>query len=597
MRNSRDGWKKIARKVGAVLLLIIISFPNTARILAEGILQVQLKQGISLVVQEPVTEDMFSYALDNMEIAKYENITISPSCFYESGEQEVCVEYRKGEAIYYSKVKVFVESLRREALETDLQCFPVVEGQEIGKEHIPVVYVLWNNGKREQIKDYTYKVNWEEKNIIISYEQLECCISLEVLPNEIKDMQVTCKHQSVAGDYRFSCEDFSVHVIYTNGKTEEVKDFVILPYTLKEGMSTCISLEYKGKIEECKVVVNKGKEEIHNKEEETGEHKEAEESTEKEQEKGDISEDKFREDAGKEQDKEDAKNEESRDEQNKEDTKNEENTNEQTREEVKVEDGQTKEEAKSEGFAILSTNLLFENTESEGTTEYYGETVFLKSVSEKPCYYQLVKKGENLSNQWLPLPEYWELTGSVTACRMYIRYEDEIGNEKLLQSKCFLVDKKKPETNVKNKVYKKNVKITAGDKESGIASIKLSGTVKKKISVPYVLKKEGDYTLTITDAVGNVKNVKFSIKKPAKKVTVSYENTGKWNRIKFRAKVIGTGRSVVWSVDNKTIGIMKKNGIFEAKRTGTCYVTAKIDGIRVKKKILVFKNEKLIFIF
>jgi hypothetical protein len=64
---------------------------------------------------------------------------------------------------------------------------------------------------------------------------------------------------------------------------------------------------------------------------------------------------------------------------------------------------------------------------------------------------------------------------------------------------------------VKNgKKYKKAVKITFSDKESGIKKATLNG---KKIKSGKKVKKKGSYTLKVTDKAGNVVTVKFKIVK------------------------------------------------------------------------------------
>lgn len=75
----------------------------------------------------------------------------------------------------------------------------------------------------------------------------------------------------------------------------------------------------------------------------------------------------------------------------------------------------------------------------------------------------------------------------------------------------FCIDKKKPTTNIKNKkTYKKAVKITFKDSISGIKKATLNG---KKIKSGKKVKKNGKYTLKIYDKAGNVKTVKFTIRK------------------------------------------------------------------------------------
>ena len=81
----------------------------------------------------------------------------------------------------------------------------------------------------------------------------------------------------------------------------------------------------------------------------------------------------------------------------------------------------------------------------------------------------------------------------------------------------FVVDTKAPAIKgVKNnKTYAKNVKLTFSDTESGIKSVTVNG---KKISAKaikngYIVKKNGKYTVKVTDQAKNVKTVKFTIKK------------------------------------------------------------------------------------
>ena len=155
----------------------------------------------------------------------------------------------------------------------------------------------------------------------------------------------------------------------------------------------------------------------------------------------------------------------------------------------------------------------------------------------------------------------------------------------------------KPVTNVKNKVYKKNLTITFSDKGSGVKAAQLSGDWNGTIVSGYVLKKEGTYTLTITDQAGNQTVVKFSIQKPAKKVELSCKGTSVWKKIQFQAKVTGTNRSVKWKSSNTAIGTINQKGVFFAKRSGSCYVKATIDRITVKKKVVVHKKEKYVFVY
>lgn len=74
----------------------------------------------------------------------------------------------------------------------------------------------------------------------------------------------------------------------------------------------------------------------------------------------------------------------------------------------------------------------------------------------------------------------------------------------------FTIDKTKPTTNIRSKTYKKKVKITFKDKLSGVKKAVLDG---KKIKNGTVVSKKGSHVLKITDKAGNVKTVRFSIRK------------------------------------------------------------------------------------
>ncbi len=88
-----------------------------------------------------------------------------------------------------------------------------------------------------------------------------------------------------------------------------------------------------------------------------------------------------------------------------------------------------------------------------------------------------------------------------------LKVTDKIGNIRTVK---FVVDKKTPTTNVKAKTYNTDVKITFKDKTAGIKSATLNG---KKITSGKTVTASGSYTLKIKDKAGNVKIVKFKIKK------------------------------------------------------------------------------------
>ena len=75
-------------------------------------------------------------------------------------------------------------------------------------------------------------------------------------------------------------------------------------------------------------------------------------------------------------------------------------------------------------------------------------------------------------------------------------------------TKKIIIDKTKPTTNIKNKTYKKKVRIEFSDKLSGIKYAKLNN---KKIKNKTYINKKGNYTLKIVDKAGNVKKVNFKV--------------------------------------------------------------------------------------
>lgn len=150
-------------------------------------------------------------------------------------------------------------------------------------------------------------------------------------------------------------------------------------------------------------------------------------------------------------------------------------------------------------------------------------------------------------------------------------------------------DTEAPVTNIVNgKKYINSVKIFANDSGSGIASIKITGPgINKKIKSGTICKKEGNYTIKITDNAGNTLKADFSIIKPAKKLSITYTVGAKWNILKFKSVAAGTSRTGSWSVSNKKVASINSNGILKAKKAGTCYIYCKLDKFTVKKKIKV----------
>ena len=210
--------------------------------------------------------------------------------------------------------------------------------------------------------------------------------------------------------------------------------------------------------------------------------------------------------------------------------------------------------------------------------------------------YQIVEQKNSLTKQWISLKDGICFDENNESSILYIQYKDDAGGKHILKSNPFIVDKKKPVISLKNKTYKKNIKIEAND-AVGICDMELQGTINKKIENGYKLKKEGEYRLVITDYAGNQKIVQFKLQKPAKKIKLSFSLEKKWNKMKYKAKVINTSRKVTWSTSNKNIASINTEGLLTAKKSGTVYVKAKIDKICVTQKIVISTKTKSILVY
>lgn len=73
----------------------------------------------------------------------------------------------------------------------------------------------------------------------------------------------------------------------------------------------------------------------------------------------------------------------------------------------------------------------------------------------------------------------------------------------------FTIDTTRPTTNIKNKTYRKSVKIVFSDKNSGMKSARLNG---KTIKSGKRINRAGKYKLVLTDRAGNKKTVQFKIR-------------------------------------------------------------------------------------
>ena len=154
-------------------------------------------------------------------------------------------------------------------------------------------------------------------------------------------------------------------------------------------------------------------------------------------------------------------------------------------------------------------------------TEYSLSYVYIeKNGKSKNNYYNNISfkmylKDKNSSVKITPTGKTKEILDLEAKGETYdtSNYEEEMKNDASNKKK---KDTKKPTVKgVKNnKTYKKSVKFKVSDK-SGIKKVTLN---KKKIKVSkakkgYTVKKNGKYTLKVWDKAGNVRTVKFKIKK------------------------------------------------------------------------------------
>ena len=90
---------------------------------------------------------------------------------------------------------------------------------------------------------------------------------------------------------------------------------------------------------------------------------------------------------------------------------------------------------------------------------------------------------------------------------------------------------------------------------------------------------------------GKTKTYKIvvTVKKPYITLTRSMDTMGEGKSFTFEAEAYGLDKGdIIWSTTkHSVIVINKKTGKATAKTKGTDYVTASIDGISVKKKVVV----------
>ena len=158
---------------------------------------------------------------------------------------------------------------------------------------------------------------------------------------------------------------------------------------------------------------------------------------------------------------------------------------------------------------------MYYDTEYVFNYAYIDESKKSKNNYYNNISYKMYLKDKNSSVKITPTGKTKEILDLEAKGETYdtSKYQEEMKNDSSSKKK---KDTKKPIVKgVKNnKTYKKSVKFKVSDK-SGIKKVTLNN---KKIKVSkakkgYTVKKKGTYTLKVWDKAGNVRTVKFKIKK------------------------------------------------------------------------------------
>lgn len=243
------------------------------------------------------------------------------------------------------------------------------------------------------------------------------------------------------------------------------------------------------------------------------------------------------------------------------------------------------------GYTIMPYTLISGKTTRvtvayENVTNFFDIIVSGTATSIEPTYMPTVSPSTEPESKTTAAPAGNHVMTTPTISTQPVPTTQQLALPQPTESS---TDTKAPVTNIVNgKKYINSVKIFANDSGSGIASIKIKGPgINKKIKSGTICKKEGNYTIKITDKTGNTIKVDFSIIKPAKKLSITYTVGAKWNILKFKSVAAGTSRTGSWSVSNKKVASINSNGILKAKKAGTCYIYCQLDTFTVKKKIKV----------
>ncbi len=101
-------------------------------------------------------------------------------------------------------------------------------------------------------------------------------------------------------------------------------------------------------------------------------------------------------------------------------------------------------------------------------------------------------------------------------------------------------------------------------------------------------KKKG--TATITAKVGNKK---YTCKVAVETSSLNKTNISITKGKTYQLKLNGTSQKVTWSTSNKSIATVTSNGKVTAKKVGTTYIKAKVQGKIYSCKVVVKKIKKI----
>lgn len=121
------------------------------------------------------------------------------------------------------------------------------------------------------------------------------------------------------------------------------------------------------------------------------------------------------------------------------------------------------------------------------------------------------------------------------------------------------------------------VKMTYSSSNSKVASVSSKGLI--------TAKAKGAATIT-----GKYKKIKWTYKIKVEQPKLSKTSLALYTGQSYQLKISGTTRKVTWSTSNKSIATTNKTGKVFAKKAGTAFITAKINGVSYKCKITV-KNK------